>query len=85
MLLIRRFSLIVLLFILCLRSLAQEKISTTNHTLFIADKISLASQPLNSYLQSDIGLVAVRSNRNNNDFNRIADVDPNEISALRIL
>ena len=73
------------MFILCLRSLAQEKISTTNHTLFIADRISLASQPLNAYLQSDIGLVSIRRDSNNDDFNRIADADPNEISALRIL
>jgi hypothetical protein len=73
------------MFILCLRSLAQEKISTTNHNLFIADRISLYNQPLNSYLQSDVGLVSVRNNRNTDDFNRVADVDPNEISALRIL
>ena len=85
MLLIRRFSLIVLLFISYLLSPAQEKTENTNHTLFIVDRINLDSQPLNSYLQSDIGLVSIRNNRNNDDFNRIEDVDPHEISGLNIL
>lgn len=84
MLLIRRFSLISLLSFLCLHSLAQEKTASTNHTLFIANRIDSDSQPLNSYLQSDISLVSIR-NKNNDNSNRIADISPNEIPGRKIL
>ena len=62
-------------------------LSGTNQPLFIVDGIILDNQTLNSNSQggAGIGLASDGNNRNNDNTNRIADINPNDIESLTVL
>ncbi|MEO5944782.1 MAG: SusC/RagA family TonB-linked outer membrane protein [Ferruginibacter sp.] len=62
-------------------------ISGTNQPLFVVDGIILDNQTLNSNSQggSGIGLASDGNNRTNDNTNRIADLNPNDIENVSVL
>ncbi len=64
-----------------------NSLSSTNQPLFIVDGIIIDNQTLNSNSQggSGIGLASDGNNRNNDNTNRIADINPNDIESVTVL
>ena len=64
-----------------------NSLSSTNQPLFVVDGIIIDNQTLNSNSQggSGIGLASDGNNRNNDNTNRIADLNPNDIESVTVL
>lgn len=64
-----------------------NSLSGTNQPLFIVDGIIIDNQTLNSNSQggAGIGLASDGNNRNNDNTNRIADINPNDIESVTVL
>ena len=64
-----------------------NSLSSTNQPLFVVDGIIIDNQTLNSNSQggSGIGLASDGNNRNNDNTNRIADINPNDIESVTVL
>jgi len=62
-------------------------LSGTNQPLFIVDGVILDNQTFNSNSQggAGIGLASDGNNRNNDNTNRIADINPNDIESVTVL
>lgn len=62
-------------------------LSGTNQPLFIIDGVIVDNQTMNSNSQggSGIGLASDGNNRNNDNTNRIADLNPNDIESVTVL
>ncbi len=64
-----------------------NSLSGTNQPLFVVDGIIIDNQTLNSNSQSGsgIGLASDGNNRGNDNTNRIADINPNDIENVTVL
>src|SRR4029078_6292265 len=64
-----------------------NSLSGTNQPLFVVDGNIIDNQTLNSNSQggSGIGLASDGNNRNNDNTNRIADINPNDIESVTVL
>ncbi|MDQ2862835.1 MAG: Plug domain-containing protein, partial [Bacteroidota bacterium] len=64
-----------------------NSLSGTNQPLFVVDGIIIDNQTLNSNSQSGsgIGLASDGNNRTNDNTNRIADLNPNDIETITVL